>query len=184
MTLSEISKKFYKISLKDEEMVMNLTQKRWGGQVRRATRSEDIKDHIDFFWRKSMTHDEIGFDVKGLRKNNRSDSNFDDTMTWIELLNVQGNPGSIYGKAKYMAFITNTSVLYVPRENIINFVNEKITGKDTVYKCPYEFYTPYRRNGRKDLIVKVSMEDLRLFKKQELFFDCFGEQEFFSTFDS
>ena len=174
MTYSEIAQRYYHAALRDEELVMKLTQERWGGFVRRATLNEDRNSHIDFFWRATATHPEIGFDVKGLRKSKRSDSVYDDSMTWLELLNVQGNPGSLYGNAKYFAFITNSSVLYVPRQGILDYVTEKIKGKEIVGTCPAEFYTPYTRRGRKDLIVKVPMEDLRQFKKQELPFSCLG----------
>lgn len=77
----------------------------------------------------------------------------------------------LYGKAKYLAFITNDSVIYVSREKIITFVEEKIKGKEIVHTCPTECYIPYNRKNRKDLIVKVKIEDLKAFAKQVLTFN-------------
>lgn len=169
--LSEIANKYFLQSLKDEDFVMKLTKEKWGGIVRKALPKEDWYDHIDFFWKADDDSEEIGFDVKGLRKHNRSDKDFNDTITWIELTNVKGFKGSIYGKAKYLAFITNDSIIYIPREKIITFVEEKIKGKETVHTCPNECYIPYNRKNRKDLIVKVKIEDLKVFAKQVLNFN-------------
>lgn len=157
--------------LDDEEFVMKLTKEKWGGITRKASKEEDIYNHIDFFWKLNDDCDEIGFDVKGLRKNKRSDNNYDDLITWIELINVKGNEGSVYGKAKYLVFITNNSVIYIPRKKIITFVEEKIKGKEIVHECPNECYIPYNRKNRKDLIVKVKIEDLKAFAKQILTFE-------------
>lgn len=167
---SKICEEFYKNSLRDEEFVLKLTEENWGGITRKATRNEDMFDHIDFFWRMNESMEEIGFDVKGLRKNKRSDKEFDDRITWVELLNVNGYPGSVYGKAKYIAFLTKDSVVYVDRVKLIKFVNKRVQGKDIVHQCPSECYVPYQRWGRKDMIVKVPMADLKPIAKQILKF--------------
>lgn len=170
MSFTKTVKKFFHEGLKDEEFVIDLTKEKWGGFVRKATPKEDRNDHIDFFWKPTLDAEEIGFDVKGLRKNNRNDTEFDDSITWIELMNVQGKEGSVYGKAKYLAFITNKSVVYVPREELVEFVNKKIRGKELVNICPKDCYIPYTRKGRHDIIVKTNINDLREFAKQEIIF--------------
>lgn len=171
MSLTKTVKKFFHDGLKDEEFVISLTEEKWGGITRKSTPKEDRCDHVDFFWKPNNDGEEIGFDVKGLRKNKRDDSTFDDSITWIELVNVQGKEGSIYGKAKYMVFITEMSVIYVPRLDIIDMVTLKIKGKSLVNHCPNECYVPYNRKGRYDIIVKVKMDDLRKIAKQELIFN-------------
>lgn len=149
----------YLQGLEDENLVIEVTKKKFGGNVRKATKSEDIFDHIDFWWI-SDKGNEYGFDVKGIRKNKRSDSVGDDTINWIELQNVKGNPGWVYGKSKYIAFLTSKSVLYVPRKTLATYIESKIQGKELVDSNPNGCYIPYRRKGRMDTIVKVPTSDL------------------------
>ena len=87
--LSEISNKYFIQSIKDEEFVMKLTEEKYGGIVRKALPKEDRYDHIDFFWKANNDSQEIGFDVKGLRKHNRSDKDFNDSITKERLRKVR-----------------------------------------------------------------------------------------------
>lgn len=115
-----------------------------------------------------MVQKKLVFDVKGVKKSRRSDDMKDDSIHWVELLNVQGKEGWLYGKAKYIAFLTNTSILYVPRLELINLINTKIKNTSVKTSMPNECYVPYQRRDRMDLIVKVLTSDLRKIAKQEL----------------
>lgn len=139
---------------------MNITQKRFGGRVYHATKTEDTKDHIDFWWESDDGNKKVGFDVKGLRKNKRSDTSFDDSIQWIELVNVQGNKGWVYGKADYITFMTNKFVLYVRRKDLVQYIEDKTVDKSCVYSIPDEYYIPYQRKNRSDMIVKIPTIDL------------------------
>lgn len=163
---TEISTKMYLEGLKDEEMVMELTKKVFKCPTYRSTKNEDVFMHVDLWCIKNNKR--YGIDVKGLHKNKRSDNNYDDTIQWIELLNTQGNIGWIYGKSVYIAFITKTSVLYVPRKKIVKMVEEKIKGKEIVHYNPQNCYQPYQRRDRLDKIVKVPTDDLRKIAKHEI----------------
>lgn len=160
----------YLEGLEDEKLVMEVTKRKFGGDVRKATRNEDVREHIDFWWI-SKDGNEYGFDVKGVRKNKRSDKVSDDKINWIELQNVQGKPGWVYGNAKYIAFLTNDSVLYVPRKKLALYVEEKIKGKALSSVNPSSCYIPYQRYGRLDMIVKVPTSDLREIAKHEIKLD-------------
>lgn len=164
--LSQICNQMYLEGLKDEELVMKLTEKSFNVKTYPSTKDEDVYKHIDFWCENN--NKKYGIDVKGLKKNNRNDDYYDDTINWIEILNTQGKKGWIYGECVYIAFVTKKSVLYVPRKKIVKLVEEKIKGKTTVYINPKEFYQPYQRKGRKDLIVKVPTEDLRNIAKHEI----------------
>lgn len=156
--LENVKKEFYEIGRKDEEFVMESTAKVFGGTCERSTRSEDMYDHIDFWWN-SPKKGRIGIDVKGVRRNKRK-GELDDTIQWAELRNVQGNEGSLYGKAEYIAYRTFKDVIFVKRRKLLEFVLSKIMGKETVHQCPDEFYTPYQRWNRLDLVVKLPTSDL------------------------
>lgn len=170
MSLKNTVQKMYLEGLEDEKLVMEVTKRKFGGDVRKATRNEDVREHIDFWWI-SKDGNEYGFDVKGVRKNKRSDKVSDDKINWIELVNVQGKPGWVYGNAKYIAFLTNESVLYVPRKKLALYVEEKIKGKALSTVNPSSCYIPYQRYGRLDMIVKVPTSDLREIAKHEIKLD-------------
>jgi hypothetical protein len=166
--LSKIIKEMYTKGLEDEAFVMEKLVQSLGGVVYKSTKKEDTKDHIDFWWEKDG--EKVGVDVKGIKKNKRSDSEYDDTINWIELLNVKGDVGWIYGKAKYIAFRTNNSIIFIDREMLLLNINSKIKGKDLVTDNPKDCYIPYQRKGRSDMIVKVPTVDLKSIAVFELNF--------------
>ena len=159
--LNEIVREFYLTGRLDEDFVMDAVKHTLGGEVSRATANEDRKDHIDFWW-ESPRKGKIGIDVKGIKKNNRSDSNVDDTIQWLELQGVTGYPGWLYGKAEYIAFRTLRKIIFVKREKALSFALESIKDKEVVYDTPKECYVPYKRKkwGRDDLTLKVLTSDL------------------------
>lgn len=157
--LNETIKKMYLDGLLDENFVMEAVSNTLGGYVTKSTKKEDMYDHIDFWWN-SPKQGKIGIDVKGIRKNSRHDADVDDTINWIEILNVSGNPGWIYGKATYIAFRTKKNILFVKNTKLQTYANEKTKGKPIVNYNPNEFYVPYQRKGRKDIIFKVPTTDI------------------------
>lgn len=149
----------YDEGVKDELIVMEMTQRHFGGTTIKATKFEDTKRHIDFWWYNDDGRP-YGIDVKGMKKNNRSDKQYDTSIHWVELQNVRGETGWVYGDAVYIAFIVADSVLFVPRKRLATFVEDKIIGKPVVTINPRECYIPYQRAGRLDKIVKVPTSDL------------------------
>ena len=156
--LDEIARAFYLNGQHDENFVMEATQRTLGGKCEKATRQEDMYKHIDFWWN-SPKKGRIGIDVKGIKRGTRS-GELDDTINWLELKNVRGKPGWLYGEARYIAFRTKTKVIFVKREKLLRFALEKTEGKETVHTCPKDFYIPYQRYGRDDLVIKVPTTDL------------------------
>lgn len=151
----------YHHGIEDEYFVMNAVQETLGGECYKSSRKEDMFQHIDFWW-KSPKKGLIGIDVKGRKKNKRNDKTYDDSMSWIEILNVRGDPGWIYGKAEYIAFRTERQILFVKTSVLRKFAEEKIQNKQLVFESPQEFYIPYQRKkyGRKDMMIKVPMDDI------------------------
>ena len=159
--LNETVKQFYLSGRLDEDFVMDAVKHTLGGEVTRSTKDEDINRHIDFWW-DSPKKGRIGIDVKGIKKNSRSDKKPDDTIQWLELQGVTGYPGWLYGKAEYIAFRTFTKIIFVKREKLLSFALEKVKDKETVYDTPKECYVPYKRKkwGRDDLAFKALTSDL------------------------
>lgn len=157
--LNETIKEMYHSGLEDENFVMEAVQHTLGGECEKSSKKEDMYDHIDFWWN-SPKKGRIGIDVKGIKKKNRKDTDVDDTINWIEILNVRGNPGWIYGKSEYIAFRTKTKILFVKTTDLQNFATEKTKGKELVHSNPKGFYIPYQRYGRMDMVFKCPTSDL------------------------
>ncbi|MBR6516117.1 MAG: hypothetical protein IKT40_04605 [Bacilli bacterium] len=157
--LNETVKQMYTAGLADELFVMEAVEKTLGGKCKKSERNEDMFDHIDFWW-DSPRKGRIGVDVKGIKKHNRKDKIVDDSIHWIEMKNVRGNKGWVYGKAEYIAFRTLTKILFVKLTDLQKFSEEKINGKEVVNKNPSEFYVPYQRWQRQDLVFKCPTSDL------------------------
>lgn len=159
--LNETIKDFYLNGRLDEDFVRDAITYTLGGKTTRASKKEDVVDHIDFWW-DSPKGGKLGIDVKGLNKSKRSDSSFDDTIHWLEIQNVNGKPGWLCGKANYIAFKTFSKIIFVKREKLLNFALDAIKGKEVVYDTPNECYVPYKRKkwGRDDLSLKVTNDDL------------------------
>jgi hypothetical protein len=157
--LNETIREMYLKGLIDESFVMDAVHSTLGGECSKSTQKQDIYDHIDFWW-DSPKMGKIGIDVKGIKKSSRSDASVDDSINWLELLNVKGNPGWVYGKSTYIAFRTKKNILFVKTKKLQEFAKEKIVGKQIVSVNPKEFYVPYQRAGRQDMIIKVPTSDL------------------------
>jgi hypothetical protein len=127
-------------------------------KTRRASRKEDIYDHIDV-WVMKPNGKEYGVDVKG--------GNHPNTI-WVEFKNVRGNDGWLYGKADYIAFDMpeEGGFSVVPREGLLKYAEENVektfVGKDNAYKKLYQ------RKDRKDVITKLHLSDIKTIKNYSL----------------
>lgn len=159
--LHETVKQFYLNGRLDEVFVRDAIKYTLGGETERATTDEDTTKHVDFWWN-SPRKGRIGIDVKGLNKNKRSDTEYDDSIHWLELQNVKGDNGWLKGDAEYIAFRTNSNIIFVNRKKLLDFALESIKGKEVVYDTPMECYVPYKRLkwGRDDLSLKALNSDL------------------------
>lgn len=93
-----------------------------------------------------------------MKKINRFDSSPDENYHWIELQNVNGKDGWLFGKSDYIAFETNEYWVLVSTSKLRKFINKKIlnwtpTNKKLVYQV-------YSRTGRLDKLVLVKTIDL------------------------
>ena len=159
MSLTNVIQQMYNDGVKDELIVMEMTERYFGGKAKKSTKQEDILLHVDFWWH-DLEGNKYGIDVKGIKKNNRHDQTKDSSIHWVELQNVRGEKGWVYGEAVYIAFMTSDSVLFVPRKKLAKFVEDMIQNKSIVNVNPKECYIPYQRAGRLDIIVKVPTSDL------------------------
>ena len=167
--LNETISKMYNDGLIDETFVMDAVTHTLGGDCEKSSKEEDMFKHIDFWWN-SPKKGRIGIDVKGIKKKNRKDKEVDDSIHWVEIQNVRGNKGWIYGDAMYIAFRTLSQIIFVKTDVLRTLSEEKVVGKELVYNNPKSFYTPYQRWQRQDIVYKIPTEDL--IKISDFIIDC------------
>ncbi len=107
----------------------------------------DMHDHWDVL---------IKYDVKALKRAQRSDSEVNENIHYVELVNVNGAQGWLYGKADYFAFEMESYWCLVAKRKLQDFVTSFI---DTAALTPEpQRYQKYSRG--KDLMTLVPTVDL------------------------
>jgi hypothetical protein len=117
-----------------------------------STPEEDMEQHWD------VESEGKRYDVKAMKKWKRSDPEPTDRMHYVELRNVHGELGWLYGEADYIVFETRAYWIVVKRRTLMPFIegiveNSEQSLKPTVYRL-------YQRTGRKDLMTVVPTVDL------------------------
>ena len=123
---------------------------------------QNIKEHWDV--EGALNGKTLKFDIKGLKKTNRWDSKTQDECAWVEGTKVKGQPGWLKGSANYIVFERNDCWLSVNREELLDFVQEKL--KKNSYAEGKKPYHVYQRSdwGRKDKITLVPFKDIETLK--------------------
>jgi hypothetical protein len=121
------------------------------GSTSRSSEEEDINDHWDVKL-------DVKFDVKAIKKTNRSDAAPNENIHWVEIKNVHGNDGWLYGKADYFSFETEDYWVVVSKDDLQKFISDKCAEK--LWSEKPELYKLYRRSGRMDIITLVKTLDL------------------------
>jgi hypothetical protein len=122
-------------------------QKLLGDTARKSGAFADRAEHWDF---------NVKFDVKKIRSVDEwGEANF----VWVELMNINGNEGWLYGKADYIAFETTKYWVIVETEKLREFIKRVVTNTELLFdrKEPYRLY---RRKGRLDKVVMVPILDI------------------------
>lgn len=117
---------------------------------KKSTTQQDINEH----WDLEISHK---VDVKGLKKVKRGDTTTNENFHWVEIKNVHGNKGWLYGKADFFAFELNDFWVIVPKEELQQRIAMKTV--KTYYDEPTK-YGLYQRSGRKDVITIIPSYDL------------------------
>jgi len=119
-----------------------------------ATKEQDIHEH----WDLKIDDLNLKVDVKSIKKENRYDILPNENFHWVEVKNVLGKLGWLYGGADVFAFELENYWLIIDKKSLQEFISEKCKGKEIGNKK--DPYLLYRREGRKDVVVKVKTIDL------------------------
>jgi hypothetical protein len=127
-------------------------------EVKKATAQEDIYSHIDY-WVKRSDAEWYGVDVKGNRH---------PQTIWVEFKNVRGDEGWLNGLAEFIAFdiAEEGGFIVIRRQELLEWCVENV-GTEFVTKDKAH-RNLYQRDGRQDVLTKLTLEDLKELKSFKL----------------
>jgi len=134
-----------------------------GYPVREATFKEQMT-HVDFIVNQNNTN--IRYEVKARKKISRQDDNCQDELVWIEIQNVRGDLGWLFGAADYIVFERDKDFLVVEREKLADFVKTNCNLRKQVYRGADALYSRYQRKGRKDCLTLIKNSDVESLAKR------------------
>jgi hypothetical protein len=146
-----ISKKsmeiFYQKGLERERLLKEALNN-IGLQTVDASRHQDRHEHWDF-----KIQMDLKIDVKGVKDN-------DDAYHYIELKNVEGKKGWLYGDADLIAFETSRFWILVETKTLQDYVAEVCKDKVMATVAKEAIYRLYNRKNTADLITRLPTLDL------------------------
>ena len=111
--------------------------------------SSDTEDQLE--------HWDVKFDVKGIKKVKRSDSETNEHIHWLEIKGITGMLGWVYGKADFFSFEIQNYWVVVAKQDLQSFISENIVKEYSAYPTLYKLYS---RKGRQDIITMFTYYDL------------------------
>lgn len=137
-----------------------------GFEVRDADGVEQ-RNHVDLI--STENNKKIRYDVKARKKIGRSDGEYQDELVWIEIQNVRGDLGWLFGAADYIVFERDKDFAVVERQKLADFVQRTCNLRKIARNSSEALYCRYQRQGRKDCLTLIRNEDLeKLTKKNYL----------------
>ena len=125
-----------------------------------STIKENKYKHIDCRIKKNNFIHTV--DVKARKRLSREDKNKKDEIIWIELRNIFGYNGWLYGEQDLIAFEQENSFIIVNRLSLVDIVKTKMKNSLIVNNPYNSLYNKYTRKGRNDLLTTIKRDDLLL----------------------
>ena len=112
-----IKKESRELGDKAEETFI-LSAVRQGWKVSASSKHENIDDHWDYLIEKDGS--EFKVEVKSEKRIQRNDDKSQHEFVWVELRNVRGKVGWLFGKSDLIAFESETSFPFIRRFSMPN----------------------------------------------------------------
>lgn len=101
---------------------------------------------------------EVAVDVKSWKK---PKNKVKGGWVWIEVKNVRGKDGWLYGKADFVVFEREKDFILIPRTQVLHLVNSLVRfDLGFVSGAHQAKYRVFQREGRRDQITQVKISDL------------------------
>ena len=147
------------------EHVFILLAVKLGWKISASSKDENIDDHWDYLIEKEDTNFKV--EVKSAKRIDRHDSKAQVNYIWVELQNVRGKVGWLFGKADLIAFEKESNFIFVKRLDLLALVNKKVDLVAKVRDPKDALYKIYRRDGRKDKLTLLPIRDIEEIKFME-----------------
>lgn len=129
-----------------------------GWKVSAAAKEQNMDEHWDFRIEKGGQSFKV--EVKSEKRIQRGDQNAQAEFVWVELRNVRGKVGWLFGAADWIAFENQNAFVFVKRLDLLKAVNEKVDLVAKVKSAKEAVYKVYTRNGRKDKLTLLPVRDI------------------------
>jgi len=139
--------------------------RRAGWQVSPSSQDENIDEHWDF--RIENGAENFRVEVKSSKRIHRNDRAAQAEFIWVELRNVRGKVGWLFGKADLIAFENESAFAFVKRLDLLKIVNQKVNLVAKVKDPNDALYKIYTRSGRKDKLTLLAAGDIEEIKFME-----------------
>lgn len=127
-----------------------------------SSRHEDMHLHFDQTLIKNGKRCKV--EIKGIKriKQNNEKSELTNLM-WVEFLNVNGDPGWLYGTADFIAQQFRKGFFIIKRKTLKK-IAERIASKAKI--LPYKKVNNlYRRRNRNDMVILIRLSDIEKYGK-------------------
>ena len=138
-------------SIAEDRFIRLCSRRRY--RVRHASSYEDRVLHYDFI----VNSDRV--EVKSI-KSARRGMHPDPSIIYVELRNIVGGPGWLYGSSDHVAFEQPRGFLMVPTKSLRRYV-ESIKHRLPFSSMSGIHHTLYSRRGRDDLVVILSNNEIK-----------------------
>ena len=152
----------YEKGIKVEQVVKQILESK-GYSVIEAESHQNMNEHWDICYFKNELP--IYIDVKSRKKIKRADPHPTDDYVWIELLNVSGRKGWLYGKANFFVFEQLSTFIFVEAESLRSYIdlvfseNFEIPQSENT-ELDHLLFKKYTRSGKKDVLTLLPTSDL------------------------
>jgi len=138
---------------------------RSGWRVSPSAQDENIDGHWDFQIEQAEAVFKV--EVKSSKRIHRNDNAAQAEFIWVELRNVRGEVGWLFGKADLIAFENRTSFVFVRRLDLLKVINQKVNLVAKVKHPDDALYKIYTRAGRRDKLTLLPASDIEEIKFME-----------------
>lgn len=136
-----------------------------GWKISASGKEQNIDEHWDYLIEKEDQHFKV--EVKAEKRIQRKDNGSQTDFTWVELRNVRGKVGWLFGKADLIAFEKGSSFIFVKRLDLLSLVNQKVNLVAKVKSAQDALYKIYTREGRKDKLTLLPTSEIEPIKFME-----------------
>ena len=136
-----------------------------GWKISASSKAENIDDHWDYLVEKEDKQFKV--EVKSAKRVDRRDLDAQLDYVWVEFQNVRGKVGWLFGKADIIAFEKESTFIFVKRLDLLALVNKKVDLVAKVRDPKDALYKIYRRDGRKDKLTLLPINDIEEIKFME-----------------